>query len=187
MLPPQEPMIRDVNPNSWRLDSYRPFDGTRSRSFESTSLHLSFTDYHVPLFDGSRGAHDNQISFLESVVSVLDRGEWVADVDPLLLMPLVGRGASLRKLPAKATCSHPKIARANEDITAVDSWDELLDKPDGVFVIRAGENWVARLALTLVAYQQLQKTYKTFAITLCPPEVCWTCTQQSYQHHAFIF
>lgn len=178
-------MIRDISTGSWRLNSYRPFDGSTSRSFESTSLHLSFTEYHVPLFDGSRGAHDNQISFLESVISVRDKGDWVADVDPLPL--LISRGSSLRRLEGQATCQHSKGSNTNQDIIAVDSWDELLDKPDGVFVVRAGNNWIARLALTLVAFQRLQQTVSKFAVTVCPAEVCWTCTQQSFQHHALIF
>jgi hypothetical protein len=181
-------MTRDLDPSSWRLDAYRPFDGTKLRSFGNTSLHLSFTDYHVPIFDGSRGAHDNQVSFIESVISVRDKGEWVADVDPLPLVSWVSRTVPhLRKLPAQRTCQHPKDSNANQDIIAVDSWDELLDKPDGIFVVRTGDNWVARLALTLVAYQRFQQTTTTFAVTVCPPDVCWTCTQQSFQHHAFIY
>ncbi|KAH3948728.1 hypothetical protein HBH53_098360 [Parastagonospora nodorum] len=176
LLPPQEPMTRDVSTSSWKLNSYRPFDGSTSRSFESTSLHLSFTEYHVPLFDGSRGAHDNQISFLESVISVREREE-------------IGllTGSSLRRLEGQAICQHSKGSNANQDIIAVDSWDELLDKPDGVFVVRVGNNWIARLALTLVAYQRLQQTASKFAVTVCPADVCWTCTQQSFEHHAFIF
>ncbi|EUC46251.1 hypothetical protein COCMIDRAFT_4634 [Bipolaris oryzae ATCC 44560] len=81
-LPPQEPIMREIDPGSWKIDSYRSFDGTASQSFENTSMPLSFTDYHVPHFDGARGAYDSQIYFLESIISVQDKGEWVADVDP---------------------------------------------------------------------------------------------------------
>jgi hypothetical protein len=178
-------MIRDIDLNSWRLNSYRTFDGTASRSFETTSLHLSFTEYHIPLFDGSRGAHDNQVSFVESVISVRNKGQWIADVDPLPL--LNGVSENIRRLPSQGTCEHQKDLNSNQDIIAIDSWDELIDQPDGIFVVRTGDNWIARLALTLVAHQRLQQTSAKFAITVCPLEVCWTCTQQSFKHHAFIF
>jgi hypothetical protein len=177
-------MVREINPNSWRMNSCHPFDGTTSRSFDGTSLHLSFTEYHVPLFDGSRGSHDNQMSFLESVISVRDKGQWVADVDPLLL---INPPSGLRRLGKRITCNHSTEWNQVEDVVAVNSWDELLDSPDGVFVVRAGDNWVARLALTLVAYQRLQQTSTDFAVTVCPNDVCWFCTQQSFRRHAFIF
>lgn len=190
LLPPQEPMTRELKPDSWRVDPYRPFDGTSPQSFNSTSVHLSFTDYHVQMYDGSRGAHDNQISFLESVISVRDRGEWVADVDPLPLLFLTSNRVAqshLRKLDPQPPCDHPKSSLQNSDIIAVDSWDELLDTPNGIFVIRTGGNWVARLALAMVAYQQLNKSPKEFAVTVCPTEVCWVCAQQNFLRHAYIF
>ncbi|KAH7408157.1 hypothetical protein DE146DRAFT_711785 [Phaeosphaeria sp. MPI-PUGE-AT-0046c] len=184
MLPPQEPMMREFDPNTWLMNNCHPFDGTTSRSFDSTSLHLSFTEYHVPLFDGSRGSQDHQISFLESVISVQDKGKWVADVDPLLLIRPPGQ---LRCLEKKITCQHSTERSQIADIVAVDSWDELLDIPEGVFVVRAGDNWVARLALTLVAYQRLQQISTAFAVTICPANVCWSCTKRSFRRHAFIY
>jgi hypothetical protein len=184
LLPPQEPMIRDIDPNSWRVNSYHPFDGTTSRCFEGTSLHLSFTEYNVPLFDGSRSSHDNQLSFMESIISVRDKGQWVADVDPL---PLIDSTSELRRLENRIACHHPTNRSQEEEIVAVDSWDELLDSPHGIFVVRAGDNWVARLALTLVAYQRLRQTCTNFAVTICPAKFCWHCTQQSFRHHAFIY
>jgi hypothetical protein len=127
MLPPQEPMIRDQNPRSWKLDSYLPFDGTPSRSFENTSVHLSFTDYHVPIYDGtSIGAQDTQIFYLETVLSVRDKGEWVADVDPLPIMGsvLYNPSTEVVKLPAplvQLSCQHAKNSNQDENIIAVDS------------------------------------------------------------------
>lgn len=186
MFPPQEPMIREINSDSWRLSPYEQFDGTPARSFESTPVHLSFTDYHVPVFDGSRGGHDSQISYIEAVISVRHKGQWVADIDPL---PLIDHdtGKKLRELAPQSPCRHPRNFNPNRDIIAVDSWDELSDRPDGLFVIRAGENWVARLASTLVAYQRMRETTIQFAVTLCPASVCWTCLQQSFRHHAYIY
>jgi hypothetical protein len=185
LLPPQEPMTREVSSNSWRVDSYRPFDGSSAQSFRSTSMHLSFTEFHAQMYDGSRGAQDNQISYLESVISVRDRGVWVADIDPL---PLLGwADTNIDFLGIQFPCDHPKHSNHNSEITAVDSWDELLDPPAGIFVVRTGGNWLARLALTMVARQQLQKTGKPYAVTVCPDTVCWTCVQQNFVHHAYIF
>ncbi|KAF1846892.1 uncharacterized protein K460DRAFT_392372 [Cucurbitaria berberidis CBS 394.84] len=186
LLPPKEPMIREINANSWRVDSYRPFDGTTSCSFQNTSVHLSFTEFNIPLYDGSRSARDNQVFLQESVISVRDKGEWVADVDPLPLLQY-GPDARLRALPTQVPCQHSKVANPNQEIIAVDSWNELLDRPEGLFVVRTGSNWIARLASTLVAYQRMRETSTTFAITVCPPEVCWICTKQAVRNHAFIF
>ncbi|EMD65184.1 hypothetical protein GGP41_003823 [Bipolaris sorokiniana] len=82
LLPPKQPIMRDIDAGNWKVDSYDRFDGSASHSFENTSMHLSFTDYLVPPFDGLRGAYDSQIYFLESVISVQDKGEWIANVDP---------------------------------------------------------------------------------------------------------
>ncbi|KAH7089469.1 hypothetical protein FB567DRAFT_466528 [Paraphoma chrysanthemicola] len=122
LLPPQEPMVRELDPSSWMVDSYRSFDGRPARSFETTSVHLSFTDYHVQMYDGSRGSHDNQVSFLESVISVRDKGEWVADIDPLPLLkhdgikspspekgPYYSAGV-FRVLEPQRDCQHLRIA-----------------------------------------------------------------------------
>jgi hypothetical protein len=153
--------------------------------FECTSLHPPFTEYHMPLFHRFRGSHDNQVYLVESVISMREKRQWIADVDPL---PLVnGFSETLCRLPIQVACEHEKGSNSNQDIIAIDSWDELIDQPDGIFVVRTGDKWVARLALTLVAHQRLQQASAKFAVTVCPIEVCWNCTQQSFKHHAFIF
>jgi hypothetical protein len=193
LLPPQEPITRETDTSSWKVDSYHQFDGTPSQSFHNTTMHLSFTDYHVPLFDGLRGAHDSQIFFLESVISVQDKGKWVADVDP---WPLINSRilsytkkelVQPRRLEDQDVCQHEMNSCSDQDITAVDTWDELLDVPAGIFVVRTGNNWVSRLASTLVTCQRMAATSSEFAVTICPPRVCWTCVQQNHRKHAFIF
>lgn len=191
-------MIREIDTSSWRLDSYHQFDGTISQSFQSTSMHLSFTDYHVPIVDGERGSYDNQVFFLESIISVQDRGEWVADVDPLPLMRYdEHRGSSFKKLgmpitntawpKGQASCQHKINSYSDQDITAVDTWNELLDAPEGMFVVRAGDNWVSRLAATLIAHQRMTQDLPKSKITVCPPQVCWTCVKAKAKTRAFIF
>jgi len=193
LLPPQEPMIREQDPNSWKVNSYLPLDGTPASSFADTSVHLSFTEYHVPMYDGSHGAHDNQISFLESVISVRDKGIWVADVDPLPLVNELGSSpiklarSPIRALSPQSPCLHTTKMNPNKSITVIDTWDELLDKPDGVVVVRTGDNWVARLASTLVIQQRMRKTTVNYDITVCPVDVCWTCLDQKYGQHEHKF
>jgi hypothetical protein len=184
LLPPQEPISRDINTEGWNIDRYRRFDGTKAQSFENTSVHLSFTEYHVPLFDGSRGAQDNQISFLESIISVQDKGKWVADVDPLSFF---SSHSHLRCPDTHISCQHTADHIPDQDITAVDTWDELLDVPTGAFVVRTGDNWVGRLASTLVVHQRMREISAEFAVTVCPPRVCWTCERSSLRHHAYIY
>lgn len=192
-------MVRELDPGSWMVDSYRSFDGKPAHSFEATSVHLSFTDYHVQMYDGSRGSHDNQVSFLESVISVRDKGQWVADIDPLpLLTPTVAfPNADLirsridtgvfRQIEPRRECQHSRDCKPNHDAVSVDSWEEILDIPNGMFVVRTGGNWVSRLALTMVALQQLRKASTHFAITVCPTDVCWACVTTDFRRHMFIW
>jgi len=67
----------------WRVVNHNTFDGSINDSFQSTSLHLRFTDYTLPIDVGEHGLRDYEIYFLESVVSVHDRGKWIADLDIL--------------------------------------------------------------------------------------------------------
>ncbi|RKL31444.1 hypothetical protein BFJ72_g11078 [Fusarium proliferatum] len=82
MIPPKEPQIRDVE-RDWRVVSHNTFDGKLEDSFQSTTLHLRFTDYVLPIHVGSHGNRDFEVYFLESVVSIHDHGDWVADLDIL--------------------------------------------------------------------------------------------------------
>lgn len=74
LVPPQAPLIRSVDHSSWRLINHYPFDGELEDSFKDTSLHLSFTEYEVPL-KVLVGAVDAEASMLETLVSVHDRGK----------------------------------------------------------------------------------------------------------------
>ncbi|EUC26799.1 hypothetical protein COCCADRAFT_31514 [Bipolaris zeicola 26-R-13] len=231
LLPTQRPIMREIDAGSWRIDSYGNFDGTTSHSFENTSMHLSFTDYRIPHFDGLRGAYDSQIYFLESVISVQDNGEWVADVDPSPLIKceryeevstdddnvtehIFDEGDStdtdggdekeegddddddedneepfepVHRLQHQGPCQHKMNSTPGQNITAMDTWNELFDVPKGMFVVRTGGNWVPKLAATLVAYQSMAQVSSTFAVTVCPPQVCWVCVQKKAHHQAFIF
>ena len=52
-------------------------------SFRSTSLHLAFKGYMLPINVGERGSLTHEAHFVETVISVYEAGEWVADLDVL--------------------------------------------------------------------------------------------------------
>ncbi|CAI6230367.1 unnamed protein product [Periconia digitata] len=173
MVPPAEMMIREIDAGSWRVACYNDFDGQPVESFQNTSTHLSFTEYQMKIYDGAQGMHDSQLSYIEPVFSVRDKGSWVADMNPSIF---AGNDRFLSE--NRCDCDHPKNQPLEDDmgkVTVVDSWDELLDPPEGVFVIRTGGNWVARLALTMVAHHQLKKLGDDFQVIVCPNQACWKC------------
>jgi len=83
LVPPANPLIREVGPENWNVVTYATYDGKREDSFQGTSLHLSFTGYNPPIVIGEHGAQDAEVYILESAVSVHDHGKWVADLDVL--------------------------------------------------------------------------------------------------------
>ncbi|KAI0540940.1 hypothetical protein GGR58DRAFT_70660 [Xylaria digitata] len=83
MIPPKRPLTRQMDLPNWQCVNHNQWDGQLHDSFSSTTLHLGFTDYVFPVDIGSHGNRDFEVYFLESLVSVHDRGEWVADLDIL--------------------------------------------------------------------------------------------------------
>ncbi|KAK6535414.1 hypothetical protein TWF694_001874 [Orbilia ellipsospora] len=69
--------------NNWKVINHSAFDGDIRDCFGGTSLHLSLTGAVQPLQRSDFGTHDAEMNFVEAVVSVLDRGEWIADIDIL--------------------------------------------------------------------------------------------------------
>ncbi len=63
LVPPQAPRIRAIDPSLWRLVNHSPFNDKLEDCFSNTSLHLSFTEYEVPL-NVSIGAVDAEITTL---------------------------------------------------------------------------------------------------------------------------
>lgn len=173
LVTPQNPMIREKNPASWTVMNDDAFNGFQEDHFGKTSLHLSFTDYHVPLFDGYQGGQDSQVSVLESVVSVHDSGSWIGDVD---ILGALAHGRIQRMIPD--LCDHHGAAVPTQRRISIECWDNVLDPPQTSFVVRANGNWVSRLALTAILVQNLNKTASSNIIMLCPPNVCWRCNDQ---------
>ncbi|KAJ8067786.1 hypothetical protein OCU04_003384 [Sclerotinia nivalis] len=83
LVSPKDCITRSKDPLAWSVVTNHAFNGVAEDHFGKTSLHLSFTEYYVPLIQNVVHGQDNQVFFLESVVSVHDSGAWVGDVNIL--------------------------------------------------------------------------------------------------------
>lgn len=170
LISPPDPKMRKIDYASWNLVAHETFDGKPQDNFRGTSLHLSFTGYELPLDIGTRGARDQPAAFVETVVSVYDRGEWVADLD---IMKSCKSWASQSQ---KQRCQHATNEKVDMSswmpLVAIDSWLEFLDHPIENCVVRARGNTMARLAAAALAAQQSRE------VLIVPIEECWKCLKQ---------
>jgi hypothetical protein len=236
LIPPTEPKIRKLSNESWMHINHVPFDGKVEDCFQQTTIHLGFTAYNLPLRDDSQGDNiiDRPASLVETIISVHDRGQWVADLDIISALehgrldenpenrygfPTTGflkptspneslsvrwqdhlnGPVSFRKLqeseinPIRLDCtcqttgnnfkkrkhlpSFDEVFRSGRPhFISADNWDEFLEAPsDGILVIRAHENWLARLAFTVLSVNRGVRTI------VLPNDVCWACCKTSME------
>ena len=168
MISPPAPKIRPLEPDQWEQINHAPFDGNPTDSFHETSLHLSFTQYKMPLNTGTHGAQDAETFLIETLVSVHDREKWVADVDVLGLF----RSKLLHRYQRK--CERTKQERSYADLIAIDNWEELLDREKVNSVVRAHENPKARLATAIISVTQGCHT------VVVAGNVCWSCMLKQF-------
>lgn len=170
LIPPTGPKTKQVDLESYQLVNHEPFDGKLEDCFQSTSLHLTFSGYELPMDIGEHGGRNREAFFLESLVSVHDRGEWIADLDILSTFDslnfrciidqpscLVGRPRQIPQFP----------------LVSIDSWPELLDIPLDVAVVRSRNNWLGRLAAASVS---ISLGYHTILFT---GSACWKCGEKT--------
>lgn len=174
MIPPKNPNIRDFDPDRWRLVNHFDFDGEVKDCFQGTSLHLSFTDYVLPVDTGQYGARDTEIYMVETIISVHDKGAWVADLD---VLGCIYNTTLFRPVKVKKDCVHSPSQRSQPSeaelgLISVDCWDEFLDFPQDTAVIRAHQNWLARLALATIS---VSRGYLTI---LLGSTLCWQCASE---------
>ena len=142
--PQQKLRIRDVGAGS-RFLPHKDYDGKRENSFAQSTLHLSLTGWKQPLNLKERGTIDDEVYLVECVVAVHDRGKWVADLDVAY--------NNVTMWGQNCKCSEITNDDDRETMTSIDDWDELLDPPENVGVMRAHGNWEARLAAALIRKQ----------------------------------
>ena len=173
LIPPSSPTIAEPNPCSWRLINHHTFDGTFPNCFTSTSLHLTFTDFEMPLDVGARGLRDRQVVLLESLVSIDDRGRNIGDLDVLSMFR--NNGFSLQRV-----CSHPKEqtteCSGKDNVVSLDCWDEFLDLPRHIAIFRARDNWQARLGAAAASIQGGKR------ILVLPTAPCLQCVDDGVKN-----
>lgn len=153
LIPPAaSPLIRPLS-TSYRAVTYAPFNGRREDNFKGTTLHMSFTSHKFPLDYGVTGIADHQVFFVESVISIHDSGQWVADLDTLEAFRISNEHRM--RIPRRRqnkTCTHPNdiLGSVLDGITSIDTWEEVLDTSSGVNIVRAHKNWPARLAASVM-------------------------------------
>lgn len=162
------PDIPDVRPESGdpQLVPHLPFDGGEEDCFSQTSLHLSFTGWEQEIPVGSSGNRDVEASYVEAAIKLYDHGKWVADLNILDVF----KHRFSRMMPECEQHRESRIPREELcKLVSIDSWEELLDSPIEIGVIRARGNWQARLAAAALAVQRGHET------RIIPEHVCWTC------------
>ena len=173
LIAPQAPQIRELS-DCYNLVEHKTYDLRRENNFKATSLHLHFTEWALPLEDTVSRTIDQDVFYVESVISVRDRGEWVADLDILSIdFPNLVR---IKHDP----CKIPSHRRSSYDYRCLDSWEELLDPPESMTVFRARGNWAARLAAVSLL-TQMEKAHCTAVFG--PDDFCLNCLEQTYSEH----
>ncbi|KAF2681915.1 hypothetical protein K458DRAFT_371176 [Lentithecium fluviatile CBS 122367] len=162
---PAVPQIRPLS-DDVRLVNHHPFDGGEEDSFRETSLHISYTEWELPIDIGARGKRDVEAHYIEAAIGLYDRGKWVADLNILNIF----KHRLSRIVPP---CTHHREHSAPIDETSkfvtIDSWEELLDSPTEIGVVRARGNWQARLAAAAISIQRGHET------RIVPEKTCWSC------------
>ncbi|KAL8720042.1 MAG: hypothetical protein Q9225_003035 [Loekoesia sp. 1 TL-2023] len=147
LVPPKDPMIKEVSLADWPLIEHNEFDGHLSDHFESTSLHLSFTGAETPFNVGFSGGQDSEACILETLFSVYEGGKWIADLNVFNWAGSV----KLSKLP-RCTIQHLDTDAWRSRIICIDSWLGLVDAPEEhISLVRAHGNWQARLAASSIS------------------------------------
>ncbi|KAI0128133.1 hypothetical protein F4776DRAFT_197397 [Hypoxylon sp. NC0597] len=157
LVPPStEALVRPLS-TSYRAVNYEPFDGNREDNFKGTTLHLSFTSHQFPLDYGATGIIDHQVFLVESVISVHDAGQWVADLDVSKIFDERSHRIPISRPRRRGICQHGDDAKqvALDKFSSVDTWEEILDTPPSIGIIRAHRNWPGRLAASIVPSQKL--------------------------------
>jgi hypothetical protein len=84
LVSPPELEIREHDLERWQFVNHDLFDGNSAGGmFDGTSIHLSFTGCEGPVSLESTNSRGMDAYYIETVVCVNDRGEWVGDLDIL--------------------------------------------------------------------------------------------------------
>lgn len=167
LVPPRDPRIIKVKISEWPNINRDDFDGKLKNSFHNTSLHLSFTGAQSGVNLEFSGAQDDDVYMLETLISVCDKGKWIADLDPLKIFS----SSHLCFIsPCEKSHNHSDTVDLCREMTSIDNWLELIDAPESLYsIVQAHGNWEARLAAASISEALKFKTL------ILPRKVCWKC------------
>lgn len=173
LVPPQSPKVKKLGIETWDLINQNTFDGNFEDCFANTSLHLSFTGASMPLDIGFTGNCDREVYILETVVSVHEAGQWVADLDVLGSLANKRLEHDLARKPS-CTNDHWEVRHTDlpgRQLISLENWSEFLDRPDSGSIFKALGNWQARLAGAVLG---LAQGHRVFVVQ---HDVCWKCVR----------
>lgn len=101
----------------------------------------------MPYATTHRGSRNLQAFFQEAVISVHDRSDWVGDLDIIKAL----RSSIVRRCPG--VCQGERKGDDPRKATSVDNYYELFDQPEGLAIVRAQGNWLARSATAALSVQ----------------------------------
>lgn len=159
---------------------HKPYNFQREDNFQGTSLHLTFTNWKMPLVNIQIESNtvDQDVFFLESVVSLWENGKWTADLDVLGGID----NEDIDRIPSECSCGVNSLRNKTGDIPSLnvrslDNWEELLDSPGTAGVMRANGTWAARLAAVTI----LNQLDRAHCVSIVGPKLCWNCVCARYE------
>lgn len=169
LVPPRRLLRRGLS-NSYKLVNHGQYNYKREDNFTGTSLHLSFTEWALPLNQANSHTIDQDVWQVESVISVRDKGEWLADIDPLDRLWWHNQRLLI---PECQDPSHGAPRSSSQHFISLDNWEEFLDRPsDACAIMRAHGNWAARLAAICI----LGQDKADHLLKVCGPgPLCFAC------------
>ena len=163
-------------PDDPRAIQHQPYDQRREDSFSNVTLHLSMTDWRVPIPTGTVGVIDQDLFLTEAVVSAHDGGKWYADIDVL-----AAKGKDMAMPMKDCDCNEIGTSPTRE-LVCIDTFDELLELPDIDAVLRAKGNWAARLAALCIWRQKKLPAYLSIVEDI-NDQHCWKCIERQMEDH----
>ncbi|KAI1173813.1 hypothetical protein F4777DRAFT_589611 [Nemania sp. FL0916] len=177
LVSPINTRVRQPDYNALSVQ-HKEYDGKRENKFGSVSLHLSFTEWKMPLDWANTGEIDQQVFLLESILSVMNGGQWIGDID---VLEIEKTPIDVFETDCKGDCEAGEIDEYVQkmELISLDTWEELLDPPPAVAIFRAKTNWAARLAAVSI----LSRRGDSHSILIIGgTELCWKCLVSHYAY-----
>jgi hypothetical protein len=154
------------------LSNRSGYNYKREDKFNGSSLHLSFTGQRFPLVTTDIDTIDQDVFYLQSVVSLWDDGKHIADLNMLNI-----ERENITRVNLDCHCAEAQTQAEGMDVRALDSWQDILRRPQRTAIMRAYQNWSARLAAMALLIQQ----EKGHIVAILGKEpLCWKCLKDVF-------